>query len=260
MAYDIELRTALALMEDAGQLALRYRAEGIQAEDKPDDSPVTIADRECEKLFVATLDRAFPGDGLLGEEGASKDSRNGRRWIIDPIDGTRDYVRNIPTWCSLLALEVEGRVVLGVAAFPKLGETYWAVSGQGAHRNGERIRISTITEVGRSVGCINQIQNVKERPGTDKIIDLMAGFWAVRCFGGALDAMLVCSGCAEFWLEPYAKPWDLAVVQVMAQESGAAFFDYRGENTIYGSNAILCVPALVPTARWFLGLDPAATP
>lgn len=254
MAFEKELQAALELLEEAGALALNYRAMGVEVEEKSDDSPVTVADRECEKLIVARLEREFPGDGMLGEEGANQESKNGRRWIIDPIDGTRDYVRSNRLWCSLLALEVDGRVELGVAAFPAMSELYWAVRGQGAHRNGHRIQVSTITEIGRSVGCFNQLERARQRPGTDRILDLMSEFWTIRCLGGAMDAMYVCAGHAEFWLEPTAKPWDLAVLQVMAQEAGAVFFDYKGENTIYGGNAVICVPALVPKARWFLGL------
>lgn len=254
MAFEKELQAALDLLEEAGTLALNYRAMGVAVEEKSDDSPVTVADRECEKLIVARLGQAFPGDGMLGEEGANQESKNGRRWIIDPIDGTRDYVRSNRLWCSLLALEVDGRVELGVAAFPAMNELYWAVRGQGAHRNGHRIQVSTITEIGRSVGCFNQLERARQRPGTDRILDLMSEFSTIRCLGGAMDAMFVCAGHAEFWLEPTAKPWDLAVLQVIAQEAGAVFFDYKGEDTIYGGNAVICVPALVPKARWFLGL------
>jgi histidinol phosphatase-like enzyme (inositol monophosphatase family) len=249
-----ELEAALELMRQVSTLALQYAAQGVASEDKADESPVTVADRECERLIVETLDRQFPADGLLGEEGANKPSRNGRRWIIDPIDGTRDFVRGNRLWASLLGLELDGQVALGVAAFPAMQETYWGVRGHGAFRDGQPIRISNITDAGRSVACINQMQNTRKKPGTDKIIDLAAKFWAVRSLGGALDAMFVCAGHAEFWLEPGAKPWDLAAPSVIAEEAGAVFMDYQGANTIYGGNAIICVPALVPLARWFLGL------
>jgi histidinol phosphatase-like enzyme (inositol monophosphatase family) len=254
MALEKELAVARELLQDAGSLALEYAKKGVAVEDKADASPVTIADRECEKLIVGRLAKEFPDDGVLGEEGTNQQSKNGRRWIIDPIDGTRDFIRSSRIWCSLLALEAGGRVELGVAAFPALGEMYWAVRGQGAYRDGEQVRVSSITDIGKSVGCINQLERARHRPGTDRILDLMAEFWTIRCFGGALDAMYVCAGNAEFWLEPSAKPWDLAVLQVMAHEAGAAFFDYKGEDTIYGGNAVICVPALVPKARWFLGL------
>lgn len=261
MTFERELQVARDLAWKAGQLAMRYFREGVQPEDKSDDSPVTVADRECEKLFVQGLREAFPEDGLLGEEGANEGSENGRRWIIDPIDGTRDFVRYNNLWANLIALEVNGVVEVGVATFPAMEETYWGVRGQGAWRvaNGhiERLKISSITEVSRAVVCANGMQNALTNPHPEKLLQFLNQFWAVRSLGGALDAMFVCSGRADFWLEPTAKPWDLAVLQVISKEAGLCYFDYKGEDTIYGGNAILCVPALEPAAREFLGLTPS---
>jgi histidinol-phosphatase len=258
MTFDRELQVARDLAWKAGQLAMHHFREGVQAEDKSDDSPVTIADRECEKLFVEGLRAAFPEDGLLGEEGANQSSSNGRRWIIDPIDGTRDFVRYNRLWANLIALEVNGVVEVGVATFPALEEVYWGVRGQGAWRvvgsRIERLHASSINEVGRAVVCSNGMQNSLTNPHPEKLLNFLNQFWAVRSLGGALDAMYVCAGHADFWLEPTAKPWDLAVIQVIAKEAGLLYFDYKGEDTIYGGNAILCVPALEDQARSFLGL------
>jgi histidinol-phosphatase len=258
MAFEMELDLARSLGERAGQLALEYRRSGVSVEDKADDSPVTVADRECEKLIAGEVLSSFPGDGLLGEEGANREGISGRRWIIDPIDGTRDYVRGNRMWCNLIALEVRGVVELGVCTFPALGESYWAVRGQGAWRslNGQtsRIHCSAIDSASRAVLCANSLENAGKMPHSEKILALFGQFWTVRNMGGALDAMSVCAGHADFWLEPSAKPWDLAVIQVIAKEAGLRCFDYTGADTIYGGNAILCVPALEPVARWFLEL------
>src|SRR6516225_7836856 len=118
MLYRHELETVAEIARRAGDLALRIREGGIHVEIKSDESPVTIADRECEKLIVTELGRAFPDDGLLGEEGASRDSANGRRWIIDPIDGTRDFIRGTGAWSVLIGLEENGSVVAGFTYFP----------------------------------------------------------------------------------------------------------------------------------------------
>ena len=258
MAFEKELDLAKSLGGRAGQLALEYRRGGITAEDKPDDSPVTVADRECEKLIAGDIINAFPEDGLLGEEGANRDGISGRRWIIDPIDGTKDYVRGNRLWCNLIALEVRGVVELGVCTFPALGESYWAVRGEGAWRSVEgqtsRIHCATIDTVSRAVLCVNGLENTLKMPHSEKILGLLGQFWTVRSLGGALDAMSTCAGHADFWLEFSAKPWDLAVIQVIAQEAGLRYFDYTGADTIYGGNAVLCVPALEPLARTFLGL------
>jgi fructose-1,6-bisphosphatase/inositol monophosphatase family enzyme len=258
MAFDTELDLARKLGERAGQLALEHWRRGVSVEDKPDDSPVTVADRECEKLIAGEILRSFPGDGLLGEEGANQEGNSGRRWIIDPIDGTRDYVRGNRIWCNLIALEVQGVVELGVCTFPALGESYWAVRGHGAWRSLDgqttRIHCSAIDRASRAVLCANSLENASKMPHSKKILGFFGQFWTVRNMGGALDAMSVCAGHADFWLEPSAKPWDLAVIQVIATESGLRYFDYTGADTIYGGNAILCVPALEPVARTFLEL------
>src|SRR5215470_6892791 len=144
MKFEKELQVARAVAQQAGELALQNQARGFETESKPDLSPVTSADRANEQLICSLLEAAFPEDGILGEEGAAKESRSGRRWIIDPIDGTRDFVRGIPTWGVLIGLEADGDVVVGACNLPALGELYSAARGAGAYRNGAPIRISSI--------------------------------------------------------------------------------------------------------------------
>lgn len=258
MAFENELQLARELGHAAGQLALAHLRRGITAEDKPDGTPVTVADRACERLIVDAVQHAFPDDGLLGEEGSAKDAPNRRRWIIDPIDGTRDFLRGNHLWCNLIALEADGTVALGVCTFPMLNASYWAVRGGGAWRqaHGETTPIhgSPITDISRAVIGVSGLERILTQPHPERLLPFLARFGVIRSLGGALDAMSVCAGQAELWLEPAAKPWDLAVVQVIAREAGLRFFDHTGADTIYGGDAILCVPALEPAAREFLGL------
>src|SRR5258706_4714814 len=141
MPFGKEIETARRAAERAAELALRHQAAGITAETKPDESPVTIADRECEKLIAGLLEEAFPQDGILGEEGSRKESTNGRRWIIDPIDGTRDFVRGNPLWSVLIGLEEDREVIAGVVHLPLLGYTCWASRGGGAYRTDARMQV-----------------------------------------------------------------------------------------------------------------------
>src|SRR3954453_16020617 len=119
----------------AGDLAVGYQSQNLKPESKPDLSPVTIADRECEKLLMAELLGAFPDDGILGEEGSRRDGRNGRKWILDPIDGTRDFVRGLPFWVVLIGLEVDGEIVVGVTHMAAERRMYHATKGGGAFCN-----------------------------------------------------------------------------------------------------------------------------
>ncbi|HEX5226994.1 MAG TPA: inositol monophosphatase family protein [Bryobacteraceae bacterium] len=235
----------------AAEIALRYQA-GIVAETKPDQSPVTQADRECEQMIARMLSDAFPDDGILGEEGASAESRSGRRWIIDPIDGTRDYVRGNPLWANLIALEAEGDVVVGVVNLPMLRKLYNAQRGGGAFCNDLPIHASAKTLVAESVLCVNGYDKVPKSPFYGRLLDWMSRFWAVRGLGGAADAMMVASGQAEIWLEPSASPWDFAPLKIILEEAGARYHNVDGGSSIYAGNAIGCAPGLEAEVRRFL--------
>ena len=251
MRFEREIEVARRTAREAAALALRYQ-EGIEAEEKPDRSPVTRADRECERLIAAALQEAFPEDGILGEEGSAIDSRSGRRWIIDPIDGTRDYVRGNPLWGPLIALEDRGEVVAAVVHFPSLsGATYWASRGGGAFRDGNRLRVSSKTSAAESVLCINQFNKLdaSRLPG---LLSWMSRFWAVRNLGGTPDAMMVASGQAEIWIEPSASPWDFAAPKIIVEEAGGVFRNFDGGHSIYAGNAIALTQALAPEIDAFL--------
>jgi histidinol phosphatase-like enzyme (inositol monophosphatase family) len=252
MSYSRELQALLGATRMAGEKALEYWRTGITADAKPDESPVTAADRECERLLVHELCAHFPEDGILGEEGAEKRSESGRRWILDPIDGTRDFVRGNRLWCVMAALEDGGEVTVGVVHFPALGDTYHAVLGAGAYRNGERMRVSSITEVARAVVCVNGLNQLQKFGFSRRLLEWTRGFWAVRSMGGAQDSMLVASGSAEAWIEPVAQPWDLAPLKVITEEAGGRFFNFDGGNSIYAGDCVTCVPALETTMRRFV--------
>src|SRR5919112_670505 len=138
----------------AGELALGWQQRGVVAESKNDLTPVTIADRESEKLIASRISEAFPDDGIVGEEGSAKPCRNGRRWIVDPIDGTRDFVRGLPLWSVLIGFEVDGEVVAGVAHYPPRNEQYFAVRGAGAWLNEKPISISKVSEPQYALACV----------------------------------------------------------------------------------------------------------
>ena len=249
MKWQHEIEVCRNVARRAGELALKHAAGGLSPEDKSDDSPVTAADRECEQLIVSELRAAFPDDGFLGEEGASDAGKSGRRWIVDPIDGTRDFIRGFPTWSNLIGLEADGEVVLGVCNLPAQGELYWAVRGQGAFVGERRIRVSTIDRRDRAVFCLTAFNNLKGYPLADTIVDYMSGYWAARSMGGCQDAVLVCSGRAEAWVELAAKAWDLAPFKVLAEEAGARFFNFDGGSSIHSGSAVICSPFLEDELR-----------
>lgn len=246
-----ELEVAVYAARQAAELALKYQ-QGIEAEVKGDESPVTKADRECEQLIASILTDAFPDDGLLAEEGAQRESKSGRRWIIDPIDGTRDYVRGNPLWANLIGLETEDDVPVGVVNLPMLGSMYTATRGGGAYRNDIRIHVSAKTAIRDSVLCFSGFNKVHLLPCKSELLDWMAQFWSVRGLGGAPDAMMVAGGQADVWIEASGKPWDYAPLKAIAEEAGALFFNFDGGSNIYAGNCVMCVPALAPEVRRLL--------
>lgn len=249
-----EVEVAVQAARQAAELALRYQP-GIVAETKSDNSPVTEADRACERLIAQILSEAFPEDGLLGEEGTRAESRSGRRWIIDPIDGTRDYVRGNPLWANLIALEEGKEVVAGVVNLPMLGNLYSASRGGGAFRNGSPVRVSSKSSIDEAVLCMNAFNKLEGTPLERGMLDWMARFWAVRGLGGATDAMMVASGQAEVWIEPRAAPWDFAPLKVIVEEAGGRFLNFDGGSSIYAGNCMVCAPGLESEVLRFLGID-----
>jgi histidinol-phosphatase len=249
MPFQQELDLARSVARRSGELALQYQERGITAEDKTDDSPVTIADRECEKLIARTLEENFPQDGILGEEGASKESSNGRKWIIDPIDGTRDFVRGLPLWSVLIGLEVNGVVETGVSFLAPRDEMYFATRGEGAYRDDVRIGISKIESESRAVLSVNGMHAINKRPFAPRLVSWMSRFWSVRSLGGCVDAMLLASGQVDAWIENTAKAWDLAPLKVILEEAGAHFENFDGGSSIYGGDCFACVPVLAPVMR-----------
>ncbi|MGA8026776.1 MAG: inositol monophosphatase family protein, partial [Bryobacteraceae bacterium] len=250
--FEREVELAKLMAQEAGALAIDYQRTGIAAETKADESPVTVADRACEKLIVDQIAREFPDDGVLGEEGANREGRNGRKWIIDPIDGTKDFVRGIPLWAVLIALEEHGELVAGAAHSPRQGLLLWAGRGQGAYANGSRIQVSDHSDPAKAVLALNGFNKAGISRFADRLIPWVQRFWAVRSLGGSVDAMLVAQGQADVWIEPNASPWDLAPLKLLIEEAGGRFASFGGENTIYAGNAYACAPGLEPYVQELL--------
>ncbi len=253
MTWTKELELAVHAARKAAEVALRMQP-GITSESKADHSPVTPADRECERVIAGILSDAFPDDGILGEEGARSESRSGRRWIIDPIDGTRDYLRGNQLWANLIALEVGDEVMVGVVNLPMLGSLCAASREGGAYRNDSRMRVSSKKTIEESVLCYSQFNRPELLPFTGNLQDWMARFWAVRDLGGAPDAMMVAAGQAEIWIEPRAASWDFAPLKVVVEEAGGRFLNFDGGSSIQAGNAVVCAPGLEDEVRRVLGL------
>lgn len=252
MGFKKEIDQALAIARSAGELAMRYFHAGTVEEEKDDLSPVTIADRECEALISTMLSAEFPDDGILGEEGACRPSRSGRIWIIDPIDGTRDFVRRTDFWAIQIALESQGEIALGVIHLPVPGETCHAVKGAGCFWNGEKTGASGIDRLGKAILMISGFQPAWDIWSADQIRRLTQGAWTVRAYSGCYDVTLLARGKADIWLSGSGKPWDYAPARIIAAECGAVFLTQDGGARIDAGHCVICAPGLEGEIRSIL--------
>jgi histidinol-phosphatase len=218
-----DLRLALSLADAVDEITMRsFRQADLQVRTKSDRSPVSEADEGVETMLRDTLARKRPADGILGEEFGSSGSA-GRRWIIDPIDGTSNYVRGIPVFATLLALEEQGRVAAGVITAPALQRRWWASAGEGSWCNGSRLRVSSIETLEESHLAYDSVTDF-DRVGTaDRFLTLVRRCTRARGFGDFWSHMLVAEGAIEIAIEPVVAPWDMAAVQIIVEEAGGRF-------------------------------------
>ena len=233
-----ELRTALEAADAADAVTMpRFRAADLAVEVKADSTPVSEADRAAEQAIRGVIGRDFPNDGILGEE-YGEDTGSGRRWIIDPIDATVNYVRGVPVWGTLIALEADGEVVVGVVSSPALGYRWWAARGDGAWRNAERITVSSIDRVEQAHMSFNALKACFSAGIGEQVMGLIHRCERVRGFGDFWSFMLLAEGSVDLVVEPIAALWDLAPLQVIVEEAGGTMTDLTGRRTIDTGNAV----------------------
>ncbi len=235
-----DLALALELADVADRITLeRYRSEDLAVETKPDATPVTEADRAVERALRDRLAVARPSDAVLGEEfGGDPDAVAGRRWIIDPIDGTKSYLRGMFTWATLIALQRDGEPALGVVSAPAGGRRWWAARGAGAFVDGRPIRVSRVGELADAQLCWSGIEDWDAVGRLEALVTLARGCWRSRGIGDAWQYMLVAEGAAEIALDPEVSLWDLAAVQAIVEEAGGRFTDLTGVRRADGGGGL----------------------
>jgi histidinol-phosphatase len=224
-----DLELALRLADAADAISTPRFRSGLAIETKSDLTPVTEADRAVEAELRRILDEARPGDAILGEEGGAE-GEGSRRWIVDPIDGTRNYARGIPIWATLVALETDGVVSVGVVSAPALGSRWWAERGGDAYMNGEPLHVSAVGRVEEAVLSFS-IEN--------EVPALARQAWHARGLGDFWAHMLVAEGAVDGAVDAVGiSEWDLAAVQVIVEEAGGRFSDFDGISRIDSGTAV----------------------
>ena len=237
----------------ADELALRwFRAAGLRVVEKPDLSPVTEADQAIEAMARKLARKRHPELGVLGEEEGEAAGTAETRLIIDPIDGTRNFVRGIPVFATLLAIEAGDEVVAGVASAPALGARWHAARGSGAFRDGRRIQVSRIESLERAMLFHGNLGPGEAGPPSG-LTGLIARVERTRGFGDFYQHLLVAEGAGEIALDPVMQPWDIAALQVIVEEAGGRASGLGGERSIYAGSLVTSNGPLHASALRALG-------
>jgi histidinol-phosphatase len=234
---DKRLEVAIAAAHAAGEVALRHFRTGLTVEYKADRSPVTQADRECEQRIVEVLQRAFPDYGIIGEELGERGGA-GARWIVDPIDGTKNFIRGIPYFATLIGLEEQGEITTGVVYAPAVDDLLYAQKGQGAFDRAGRLRVSRIDALRDAMVVFGGLDIFRQAGYWSGFEQLVQSTGRQRGFGDYFGHTFVARGQAEAMVELDLKPWDLAALKIVIEEAGGRFTDFTGAATIYGGSAI----------------------
>lgn len=242
------IRFLTEIADEADAIALRlFRIGTLKVQVKPDSSPVSEADQEIEATARGLVARHHPELGILGEEEGETGSRD-RRLILDPIDGTRNFVRGIPVFATLLAIEVEGEVVAGLVSAPALGQRWHAARGAGAWNRDRRLKVSPISEWSEAQVFHGSLSGSEAREVPPGLFTLIRQSERSRGYGDFWQHMLVAEGSGEVAVDPKVAPWDIAALQVIVEEAGGRATTLSGERSIYGGSLVSSNRALHDSA------------
>ncbi|NTW38321.1 MAG: histidinol-phosphatase [Cellulomonadaceae bacterium] len=241
--YDDDLRLAHVIADQVDAMTMsRFKAQDLQVDTKPDTTPVTDADRRAEEIVRSQLARTRPRDAVIGEE--LPDTGHGpRQWVVDPIDGTKNFVRGVPVWATLIALIDNGQVVLGVVSAPALGRRWWAAVGSGAWTGkslaaATRLAVSSVSRLEDASLSYSSLSGWEEQGRLPGFLDLTRTVWRTRAYGDFWSYVLVAEGAVDVAAEPELALHDMAALVPIVTEAGGTFTSVRGVPGPFGGSAI----------------------
>jgi histidinol-phosphatase len=235
MGDDLAFAHLLADLAD-GVTMPRFRAADLRVDTKPDTTVVTDADRAAEEAIRQRIHRGRPGEGVLGEEGG--DEGGDVRWVVDPIDGTQNFVRGVPVWATLIALDRDGEPVVAVVSAPALGHRWWATLGGGSFGDGETIRVSHIVRLEDASISVTNPSSMSQAGYEQQYLGLSHRAWASRGFSDFWQYMLVAEGGVDVALDPVVNAWDYLPVQLIVEEAGGRCTDFSGAPPVHGGSFV----------------------
>lgn len=241
MSQDKDLALALELADRADAVTMdRFGALDLRIDTKPDLTPVTDADRSAETTLRDALAQSRPEDSVFGEEFGGTPTFSGRQWVLDPIDGTKNFVRRVPVWCTLIALLDDGVPTVGVVSAPALGRRWWAATGLGAHTSfagvTRQISVSGVSDLNSASVSYSDLIGWEHR--RDQFMGLLDDAWRVRAYGDFWSYCLLAEGAIDVTAEPEVKLWDLAPLDILIREAGGTFTNLSGEAGPHGGSAV----------------------
>ncbi len=240
------LEFAVETAYEAGRLTLGHFRTGVEADFKADDSPVTRADREAEQHIRRRIEARYPGHAIIGEEFGVTNEEASHRWLIDPIDGTKSFMRGVPLYGVLIGLEIEGRVEVGAAYFPALDEMVAAATGHGCTLNGRRVQVAATADLGRSFVSFTGAERFARHGRAAEWERVQRAAYYCVGWPDAYGHALVATGRVELMLDVQMNPWDGGPFPVILREAGGYFGDWSGRETIYAGDALSTTRTLLP--------------
>ena len=229
----------------AGRITLGYYNTGIRPDFKADDTPVTAADRAAEEFIRGEIEKKYPEHAILGEEFGGSEKNNMFRWLIDPIDGTKSFMRGVPLYAVLIGLEIEGQVSVGAACFPALDEMLSAADGEGCWWNGRRAHVSEIGSLDKAFVCYTNVRNMYRHGRGDAWERLNRAAFASRGWSDAYGYLLVATGRSEVMLDPIMSIWDCGPFPPIFREAGGYFGGWDGRPGHTFDEALACNAAIL---------------
>lgn len=239
-----ELKFALELADEADKLALaRYRAQDLKIENKPDNTPVTEADHAIENMLREKISKEYPNDAILGEEFGMENSQTDRTWVIDPIDGTKNYLRGVPVWATLIALVIDDQPMIGVVSCPAMGRRWWAEKGSGAFTRDvdgsvRRISVSGVSKIQDASFSYSDEIGWAQHGNGNAFSNIKSSVWRTRAYGDFWSHLMVAEGSVDIAAEPQLNKWDMAANNVIVAEAGGKVTGFKGGDAFIEGNAL----------------------
>lgn len=230
---------AVKTVKKSHLITLKYYKKKVKHRVKDNNSPVTIADLKCEDYILKKIKAAYPSHSIYAEETGVKNNGSEFRWFVDPIDGTKNFMRKYPFWGTLLALEYQGEIVLGIISLPALNDFIYAAKGMGCYCNDKKAKVSKLKTIEDSYLIHGGMEYIVREQYRENFFSLAGVSYYCRGFGDCHGHSLIINGKAEVMVDPHVAPYDVAATKICIEEAGGKFTDLNGDKTIYSGNAVI---------------------